>query len=57
MWKVKGMKAKMKEEKVKNKKKIDKMGVATKIIAGLMVFFMIGGVVASFVYYLLRVFK
>ena len=54
---MKGLKTKMKEEKVKNKKKIDKMGVATKVIAGLMAFFMIGGVVASFVYYLLRVFK
>lgn len=47
----------MKDEKVKNKKKIDKMGVATKIIAALMAFFMIGGVIASFVYYLLRMFK
>ena len=49
----------MKDKKVKNenKRKIDKMGIATKIIAGIMAFFMIGGVVASFVYYLLRMFK
>ena len=47
----------MKEEKVKNKKKIDKMGVATKIIAGLMAFFMVGSVISCFVYYLIRLFK
>ena len=47
----------MKEEKVKNKKKIDKMGVATKIIAGLMAFFMVGSVIAGFAYYLIRLFK
>ena len=49
----------MKKENVNNekKKKIDKMGIATKIIAGLMAFFMIGGVLASLVYYLLRMFK
>ena len=46
----------MKKEKVKNesKKKIDKMQIATRIIAGLMAFLMIGGLAASFVYYLLR---
>lgn len=45
----------MKNEKTK--KRVDKMGIATKIIAGLMAFLMVGGVVAGFVYYLLRFFK
>lgn len=49
----------MREKKVKseNKKSIDKMGIATKIIAALMAFFMIGGVIASLAYYLIRMFK
>ncbi len=49
----------MKEKNVKSesKRKIDKMRIATKIIAGLMAFFMIGGVLASLIYYLIRYFK
>ena len=46
----------MKKENEK-KKKIDKMGIATKIIAGLMAFFMVGSVVAGFAYYLVRLFR
>ena len=48
-----------KKEKIKNenKKKIDKMRIATKIIASIMAFLMIGGLAASFVYYLIRMFK
>ena len=47
----------MKEKQIvknENKKKVDKMQIVTRIIAGLMAFFMIGGLAASFVYYLLR---
>ena len=33
------------------------MGIATKIIAALMAILMIGGIAASFIYYLLRMVK
>ena len=51
------MKEEKKKVKIENKKKIDKMGIATKIIAALMAILMIGGMAASFVYYLLRMVK
>lgn len=49
---------KLKEENKKikkaSKKKIDKMRLATKIIAALMAFLMILGIGASFLYYFLK---
>ena len=48
---------KEKKTKNENKKKIDQMGIATKIIAALMAILMIGGIAASFIYYLLRMVK
>ncbi len=51
-------KKRIKQESIKakkeNKKKIDKMRLATRIIAGLMAFLMILGIAASFLYYFLR---
>ena len=48
----------LKEEKKKmkkaNKKKVDKMRLATQIIAGLMAVFMIVGIAATCIYYFLR---
>lgn len=46
-----------KKIKIENKKKIDKMTVATKIIAALMAIMMILAVGASFMYYLIRMFR
>ena len=54
--KLKEEKKKMKEEKKKNRKKIDKMQVATKIIAALMAVFMVVGIGATFIYYIIRMF-
>lgn len=45
------------KKQAENKKKIDKMQLATRIIAAIMAFLMIGGLAASFVYYLLRTIK
>ena len=47
----------MKDEKNKSKKKVDKMRIVTKIIAGLMAFLMVGSVIIGLVYYLIRLFK
>ena len=51
----------LKEEKKKvkkeNKKKVDKTRIITKIIALLMVIFMVMGVAASFIYYMVRMFR
>lgn len=38
------------------KKKVDKMRIATRIIAGLMAILMIIGIGASFMYYILKMF-
>lgn len=38
------------------KKKVDKMRIATRIIAGLMAILMILGIGASFMYYILKMF-
>ena len=46
-----------KEVKNVEKKKIDKMRIATKIIAGIMALLMILGIGASFIYYMIRMFK
>ena len=43
-----------KEEKI-NKKKADKMAVATKIIAGILVLLMLLSIAGSFIYYLLKI--
>lgn len=43
-----------KEEKI-NKKKADKMSVATKIIAGILVLLMLLSIAGSFIYYLLKI--
>lgn len=51
-------KKRLKEENKKIKKatrrKLDKMQIATKIIAGIMAILMILGMAASFIYYLIR---
>lgn len=43
-----------KEEKI-NKKKADKMAVATKIIAGILILLMLLSIAGSFIYYLLKI--
>lgn len=43
-------------EKVKTKKKIDKMKLATQIFAVIMVFLMLVGFAGSFIYYIIRMF-
>lgn len=48
-------KNKDKKEEKNNKKKTDKMRIATKIIAGILVLLMLLSIAGSFIYYLLKI--